>query len=140
MQWTFRRSLDPEYFRITSNGTFFVADLEKLLDELPNAPDWSSGLPILFDNRNLNMGSGEHNEMREASVVLANHIDLFGTHKIASLMGSHDDFARSRQIISMAEPHTKTVVHAFYDEHEALAWLLGSNYLASLSFGPDEVS
>ncbi|HMJ07816.1 MAG TPA: hypothetical protein VK468_02355 [Pyrinomonadaceae bacterium] len=124
MQWAFTRFRDPDYFRVTNTGIFMVADLERLLAEIPAAPEWEHHLPILFDNRDLDMNEGDFAEMRKASEVLIRHIDLFGCPRIASLMGTPGDFGRSRQIISMTEAKASTAVNTFYDECEALTWLL----------------
>lgn len=102
-----------------------VSDLEKMFLEIPAAPGWERGLPILFDNRQLDI-SGGFEEMREASKVLERRIGMLGTGRVASLMDSPEDFGRSRQIVTMMNPEEATaLVHTFYDEKKALSWVLG---------------
>lgn len=102
-----------------------VSDLEKMFLEIPDAAEWETGLPILFDNRRLDI-TGGYDEMRNASKVLERRIGLLGTGRVASLMDSPEDFGRSRQIVTMMNPEeTTSVVHTFYDEKEAVSWLIG---------------
>lgn len=125
MHWTFARSKIPNYFRVTTEGSMNVSDLEKMFLEIPVAAGWESGLPILFDNRQLDI-SGGYDEMRNASKVLERRIGLLGTGRVASLMDSPEDFGRSRQIVTMMNPEeTTSVVHTFYDEKKAISWVIG---------------
>src|SRR6476620_6258545 len=125
MQWRFARSKIPNDFRVTTEGSLTVAELEKMFLEIPNAPGWERGLPILFDNRALDLSGGAA-EMREASKVLERRIGSLGTGRVASLMDSPEDFGRSRQIVTMMNPEEATaLVHTFYDEKKALSWVLG---------------
>ena len=124
MEWTFDRYRDPDYFRITTAGVFEVPTLVKMFAELREAEGWAPDIPLLFDNRKIDM-QGDFAEMQKSSRVLDDFISGGGAVRVASLMGSPADFGRSRQIITMMGAESDAfAVETFYDEAEAMKWLL----------------
>lgn len=124
MKWEFEFIKVENYIRVTSEGIFTAQDQQRLVEELMLQSYWRKGMPVLFDNRNLDYSSGGVEAIKEASSYHKDNDTRIGNGKAALLMKSVTDFRLGRQYEMFTDEEISVNVHIFLDENQALRWLL----------------
>lgn len=123
MEWSVVRTADEPWFRVTTGGTFTLADHARMVEEIVARPDWRPGTTVLFDHRALELEDASYAMMVGAGDTHRRHEAQIGDGKAAILVGSVAAFGTGRQFELLMEDTTATRIRIFLDEGEALAWL-----------------
>lgn len=124
MEWKIEYVEVHNYVRITAKGLFSIHNHLNFLEDIVSRKFWKPGMPILFDNRNVDFGKLDLNQVMQASSNYQLIAEKFGGSKGAMLMKSISDFGTGRQFEILSENKGSVEMHVFHDENEALEWLL----------------
>ena len=124
MNWKIEFVEDEHYVRVTLEGVFSVEDHERMMEEIFSRPFWQPGIPILFDDRKLTHRETSNADLQKVSAETRANNERLGDSKLAFLTYSRSDFETLRRFELITEEEVSAWMHAFFDENEALRWLL----------------
>ena len=125
MQWTVELSGADDHAKVTTSGTFNVADHLRMIEDIVSRPSWRPGTDVLFDHRNLSFDDADLSAMYQAATNHLRNDARIGSGKAAVLMRSLNDFGRGRQFEMMTDGRISATLRVFPVEAEALQWLAG---------------
>lgn len=126
MKWEFEFLLSPDYLRVTVQGLFTLEKQTEMFEEISALNEWHSGMPILFDNRQLKMTGVNESAIKRSVDIMRQFSVKHSTTKIAGLVGSGVNFGLGRQFETYTDIGGGKFFRLFKDENMALQWLLRS--------------
>ncbi|MBS1794951.1 MAG: hypothetical protein JSS81_13910 [Acidobacteria bacterium] len=126
MKWIINKLIKKKdvYLRVTTCERLLVDDQQRMFNEISALPEWTDGMPILFDNRLLDLSVSDSNLIRDSVQVLLNFCRKNPATKIAGLVDSTVNFGFGRQFEIIFEIEGGVKFHLFRDEIQALGWLM----------------
>ena len=124
MEWIIEYVEAGNYFRVIGVGLFSIDRHFQMFDDIVSHDRWKPGMPLLFDNRQMDFTGIDFTVVRQASSNYERIADRIGNVKSAMLMKSISDFGTGRQFEMMSVDKGTGEMSVFIDEEEALSWLL----------------
>ncbi len=125
MKWNIGLSADRTYIVITTEGQFTLADQRKMFLDLSAFQAGSPDLPILFDNRHIEMTGSNLNIIRESVIIVQDFIRSHGVSRLAGMVNEGVNFGVGRQFEIMTDVVGGHGFRLFHDENLAISWLRG---------------
>ncbi|MBS1792854.1 MAG: hypothetical protein JSS81_03310 [Acidobacteria bacterium] len=94
-----------------------------MFEEITTLDEWQPGLPILFDNRRLEMFAVDTQIIRQSVVIMQKFSRRHPATKIAGLVATNLNFGLGRQFETFTEIEGGTGFRLFRDEAQAVEWL-----------------
>ena len=130
MKWRIDSTSLPSYLRVSTEGDVSAQDFTSMWNEILKYESWSPGTSVIFDNRGLRPvpqnGSGV--DMTSiATDYFESRADDIGAARIAVLMKVRENYRYARQFqIGVELRRVPVRLQMFFDEREALAWLVNA--------------
>ena len=124
MEWVIKYVETQNYLKITVTGLFSINEHFKIFEDIISHEYWKPGMPLLFDNRQLDFTGINFKVVSQASSNYERISDRIGNLKAAMLMKSLSDFGTGRQFEILSDSKGPGEMRVFLDEKEALLWLL----------------
>jgi hypothetical protein len=128
MDWKITLMEDVGIIRVALCGDFAVDRYEPMLDELTSRKDFLPGVPILVDDREMNVAGVRAQEIERCSQIFASFGEKLGAARFAILANSVVQFGLARQFQSLAEAKGASPPHVFTNETDAVEWLLARRH------------
>ena len=126
MEWRIELQDDGRLMRVTTCGPFQLRQQRQMFEEL-SAALASSPLPILFDNRQIDMRSSDENAIRESVDIVQEFMRRLHIERLAGLVENGFNFAVGRQFEILTDLAGGNGFRLFSDERLALRWLRGES-------------
>jgi len=123
MNWKILYHKDKNYIEIKREGKYKVEENTGIIAELFSSEFWKPGLPLLFDNNELEFASFNYDTARQASCFYEEFNKSHGLGKVAWLANSPRKYGIGRQIQNLCETKEIMDMMVFTDKTEALTWL-----------------
>jgi hypothetical protein len=127
VNWNIEYVEAQNYIKITGEGVFSIEDHSRVFQDILANEHWEPGIPILFDNRNLDFGVTNVSIIKRASDNYSRVSNRLGNGKTAMLMKSLIDFGRGRQFEMLSEEKCQMNMCIFLEEEKAISWLVSEN-------------
>jgi len=125
MKWGFDFSeIKNRYLRVNIDGQLIIEEQKRMLDEITGLEAWHPEIPILFDNRKLDMSQANSQIIRRSVTVLIEFTKNLPKTKIAGLVATDLNFGFGRQFETLYEIENGASFRIFRDEKIAIEWLL----------------
>lgn len=125
MDWRIELQSDGSLMRVTTSGLFQLRQQQQMFDELGAHPAFSHRLPLLFDNREIDMSSSDINVIRQSVDILQEFMRKREVERVAGLVDAGVNFGVGRQFEILADWGGGRDFRLFNDEQLALHWLRG---------------
>lgn len=127
MLWKIEFYEDQNYVKATFEGTYSLED--DLLAKTAQLADerWRAGMSTLVDFRQLTVEDINIDSLRKNVKFVAIRQYDFGFGRVACLVRTERGYAIIRQFMALMEFYTENRTMPFFDESEALNWLLEKN-------------
>lgn len=116
---------DGRVVRVTTGGPFELRQQRKMFEELGAHPAFSPGLPVLFDNRQIDMRGSDMDVIRESVDIMHEFMAKLRIQRLAGLVDSGFNFGVGRQFEILTDVAGGHGFRLFKDEQLALRWLRG---------------
>ena len=123
LTWTIDRLDAPEMFRVRLGGEFNVAAVRRMLDELSEKKGDFPFVPVLVDNRGLDLSGVSDDDLFSVGGIFLVHNPSFAYSKFALLMNPGSNVELASQFEIIARPVSDSIFSVFSDEEKALQWL-----------------
>lgn len=125
MEWTIELQGDGKVIRVTTNGPFQLRQQREMFEELGAHPRFSQSLPVLFDNRQLDLSDSDVDVIRQSVDVVQEFMRAQHVERLAGLVDSGVNFGVGRQFETLTGVAGGHGFRLFKDEALALRWLHG---------------
>ena len=125
MEWKIELEADGQVLRVTTNGFFRLREQERMFEELAVHAAFSPGMPVLFDNRVLDLSGSDAETMRQSVEIVQRFLRAQRVERLAGLVGAGVNFGVGRQFQLLTEVTGGHGFCLFKDEELALRWLHG---------------
>lgn len=124
MEWEFKFLSSPDYLRVTVKGQLTLEKQIEMFEEILSLAEWRSGMPILFDNRQLEMKGVKGPLISDSAKIVQEFYLKHPMTKIAGLVVEGVNFGLGRQFEIYTDVKGGADFRLFKDENLALEWLL----------------
>ncbi|MEZ5428351.1 MAG: hypothetical protein R2747_18930 [Pyrinomonadaceae bacterium] len=125
MIWTIEYIEKQNYLKITREGKFGIAEHLNMFEEILLTEPFRPGMPLFFDNRDLEFGKVDFPTMHRAAGNYQKMSEKIGHGKAVMLMRKTSlDFGYGRQFQVLCQSRGLLEFGVFTDEEVALKWLL----------------
>ena len=122
MHWRFEQSESPEFIRIVASGDFSSTQFAEMFDELFSLEYWRFGIPLLCDNRELDLASAGMAEHLAACDHFVGMNNLAST-PMAVVLETPESLKIGKRVMEMTEDQSPADVRIFRSEDEAIEWI-----------------
>lgn len=124
MNWSIEYLKAQNILLILTSGVFSLELQRKMFEEIAEHENFSKSMPLLFDNRLIDMNRADAETIRMSVLVLQNFYRLKSKSKIAGLVNRTDvNFGFGRQFETISEFGDEVEFRLFVDEAIAIQWL-----------------
>jgi len=123
MDWRFEHVESPEFIRIVSSGDFCSTQFAEMFDELFSLKYWRAGIPLLCDNRELNLTAVDPVEHMRACEHFISRNPYLAHTPMAVLLEAPESLEIGEFVMEITENHTLADVRIFRDEALAIDWI-----------------
>lgn len=124
MKWDLVYLSNPDYLLVTVYEQFTLKEQIQMFEEILAIEEWTSGVPILFDNRLLVMNNIDSSTIENSVIIMQNFCRQHSETKIAGLVNQGLNFGLGRQFETIIEIKGNARFRIFKDKDIALNWLL----------------
>lgn len=125
VEWKIELEADGKVLRVTTTGFFRLEEQERMFEEVAVHAGFSVGLPVLFDNRLLDLSGSDAETMRQSVAIVQRFIGAQQVERLAGLVDAGVNFGVGRQFQLLTEASGGHGFCLFKDEQLALRWLHG---------------
>ncbi len=125
MEWRIELQGDERLIRVSTHGAFQLRQQRQMFEELAAHPAFSHPLPVLFDNRKIDMSGSDVNVIRESVDVALKFMRKLRIERLAGLVDTGLNFGVGRQFEILTDAAGGEGFRLFRDEQLALRWLRG---------------
>lgn len=125
MHWRIEPEADGRLIRVSTAGPFQLRQQRQMFEELGAHGAFSEGLPILFDNRQIDMRASDENAIRESVDIVQEFMHKLHIERLAGLVDAGLNFGVGRQFEILTDLAGGHGFRLFKDEQLALRWLRG---------------
>lgn len=125
MEWTIELQADGTVIRVSTGGPFQLRQQRQIFEELGGHPAFSQMLPVLFDNRQLDMSGSDVNVIRQSVDIAQEFMRKLHIGRLAGLVDKGLNFGVGRQFEILTDVAGGGGFRLFNDEQVALRWLRG---------------
>ena len=129
MRWNFELLRSQNCLRININEQFNLEDQSRMFSDLDLLEEWKSGMPLLFDNRLLEMQAVSTQMIKRSVQIMQNFSCRHTSTRIACLVNEGLNFGLGRQFGTYVELEGFDGFRVFTNEESALEWLTASEEL-----------
>ena len=123
MEWHIEILKDPELIMVTTSGQFSLDAQHRMFQELGRVPGLQRGVPVLFDNRHIDMAGASPDIMRSAVETVQSFIRTHKVERLAGLVNAGVNFGMGRQFELLTEVAGGHGFRLFKDATLAIDWL-----------------
>jgi hypothetical protein len=116
---------DGSVIRVTTRGPFQLAQQRRMFEELAAHPASTQRLPVLFDNRRIDMSNSDENSIRQSVDIVQEFRRKLRIERLAGLVDKGFNFGVGRQFEILTDLAGGGGFRLFSDEQLALRWLRG---------------
>lgn len=125
MEWRIELQGDGRVIRVSTSGPFQIREQRQMFEELGAYPAISRRLPVLFDNRQIDMTNSDEKVIRESVSIVQEFMRELGIERLAGLVDNGFNFGVGRQFEILTDVAGGHGFRLFADEGLALRWLRG---------------
>jgi hypothetical protein len=125
MEWRIDLQGDGKLIRVTTNGPFQLRQQRAMFEELGAHPGFSQRLPVLFDNRRLDLTGSDVDLIRQSVEIVQEFMRTQRVERLAGLVDGGVNFGVGRQFETLTDVVGGHGFRLFKDEALALRWLRG---------------
>lgn len=126
MEWRIELEGDGSLIRVATRGPFQLRQQRRMFEELAANPAFSQRLPVLFDNRLLDMSGTDVNVIRVSVGIVQEFMRKQHIDRLAGLVDKGFNFGVGRQFEILTDVAGGNGFRLFSDEPLALRWLRGA--------------
>lgn len=123
MKWKLDFLKQQRILLITVSELFSLEEQKMMFENIVSFTGWNPQIPILFDNRELDMQDVYGDTIRESVAVLSQFIAKYPGLKIAGLVKDNINFGLGRQFENYSQAKREIAFRLFKDEDQAFDWL-----------------
>jgi len=123
MEWRIELQGDGKLIRVTTSGPFRLRQQQQMFEELGAHPGFAPRLPVLFDNRRLDLTGTDVHVMRQSVEVVQEFMRTQHVERLAGLVDNGVNFGVGRQFEILTEIAGGHGFRLFKDEALAVRWL-----------------
>src|ERR1044072_183286 len=124
MRWNFELLSSNNCLRVATEGTFTLEEQSRMFLEIQLFDQWQPEIPILFDNRHIEMKEVNLEIIRKSVEIMQRFSHNYPVCRIAGLVNEGLNFGLGRQFEIVTELEGGTGFRLFKSERMALEWLL----------------
>ena len=111
--------------RVSTSGLFQLGQQRQMFEELGAHPEFTQRLPILFDNRQIDMRGSDESVIRKSVDIVQEFMRTLHIERLAGLVDKGFTFGVGRQFEILTDLAGGNGFRLFNDEQLALRWLRG---------------
>lgn len=123
MEWTFEYSDRERCLFVTTTGKLLIDDQEEMFRQISLYPEWNSTVPILFDNRLLELSESNYDLIRQSAQINEEFIKVNCIDRLAGVVNDGVNFGVGRQFATLFEVVGGNGFRLFKEMDLALKWL-----------------
>jgi hypothetical protein len=127
VDWTIELQEDGGLIRVSTGGLFQLRQQRQMFEELGAHPAFTHGLPVLFDNRRIDMSGSDMNVIRQSVDIAQEFMRELHIERLAGLVENGFTFGVGRQFEILTDVAGGGGFRLFNDEQLALRWLRGES-------------
>lgn len=125
MEWRIEPLRDGRLIRVSTGGPFQLRQQRQMFEELGAHPAFSHGLPVLFDNRQIDMSGSDVNMIQQSVEIALEFMRKLHIDRLAGLVDEGFNFGVGRQFEILTEIAGGDGFRLFNNEQLAIRWLRG---------------
>ena len=125
MEWRIELQGDGRLMRVATAGPFQLRQQRQMFEEMAAHPAFSQRLPVLFDNRQIDMRDSDQNVIRASVDIVQEFMRKLHIERLAGLVDKGFNFGVGRQFEILTDVTGGDGFRLFNDEQLALRWLRG---------------
>lgn len=123
MEWTIEYS-DPERcLFVATTGKLLIDDQKEMFRQISLFPEWNRTVPILFDNRLLELSGSNYDLIRQSALLNEEFIKANSIERLAGVVNDGINFGVGRQFATLFEVVGGNGFRLFKEMDLALRWL-----------------
>jgi hypothetical protein len=125
MEWRIELESDGRLLKVSTGGAFQLRQQRQMFEELGAHPACSQRLPVLFDNRQIDMRGSDEDAIRESVDIVQEFMRKLHIERLAGLVDKGFTFGVGRQFEILMDVAGGNGFRLFNDEQLAVRWLRG---------------